>query len=190
MKAGFWCFFSHFSACSYPKAFMARCWVNTPPRGFRRARGTWRPWRWAAEMVKLRGDRTQFTIEWWQISNVPFEMFHSWISWLFTLKPSHYHTMAPWLLRPPGASQGWQLEELIHRQRREHRCRVASLHGQLRHGEDICRVKQAMFGAKLVKVGKGLGVVCWCGGLTKKEDLENKFVAKKLRKIPFITFIV
>lgn len=91
---------------------------------------------------------------------------------------SHYHTMAPRLLRPPGASQG-QLKELIHRQRREHRRRVASLHGQLRHGEDICRVKRAMFGVKLVKVGQGLGVASWRGGLTSMEDVEKQVCYKR-----------
>ena len=64
---------------------MARCWVNTPPRGLRRARGTWGPWRWAAEMVKLCGDRTQFTIEWREIPNTVQ---------LFTLPLA---TTTPWL---------------------------------------------------------------------------------------------
>ena len=52
---------------------MARCWVNTPPRGFRRARGTWGPYRWAAEMVKPCGDTNHGTN--WQIDSYDVEIY-------------------------------------------------------------------------------------------------------------------
>ena len=55
---------------------MARCWVNTPPRGFRRARGTWGPYRWAAEMVKQCGDTNHGTN--WQMTAMMWRLiiFH------------------------------------------------------------------------------------------------------------------
>ena len=80
--------FPHFfmSACSWcsthKKASMARCWVNTPPRGFRRARGTWGPYRWAAEMVKLCVNTSHGTN--WQMTAMMWRFIHQWEKNQFT----------------------------------------------------------------------------------------------------------
>ena len=122
------------------------------------------PWRGAESILRLVGSEGLEEPE-----DLTGEQRRRWSHgtiWPMTAmmwRPTH-HPMAARLLRPPGTSQG-QLKELIHRQCREHRCRVASLHGQLRHDEDICRVKRAMLGLSWWRLVKGWvlqgDVVAW-----------------------------